>query len=171
MTSNLVIGSLYPKRFASKKNCLYIETYIFYVAWLLQEHIDIFSYGLVDTWTEKSLLFMINHELTDLLIIKITCCLAANDEQREATTVGHAVAPGPNPLQPHGTAFTGEIWKLKDKWNMIIFLLTLFDFRWHSGFAFAENFIPSNRSLSLSYFLSFIWHGYKEKSFLIYSLL
>ena len=39
---------------------------------------------------------MINHESTDLLIIKITCCLAANDEQREATTVGHAVAPGPN---------------------------------------------------------------------------
>ena len=39
---------------------------------------------------------MINHELTDLLIIKITCCLAANDEQREATTVGHAVALGPN---------------------------------------------------------------------------
>ena len=38
---------------------------------------------------------MINHELTDLLIIKITCCLAANDEQREATTVGHAVALGP----------------------------------------------------------------------------
>ena len=29
---------------------------------------------------------MINHELTDLLIIKIIWCLAANDEQREATT-------------------------------------------------------------------------------------
>lgn len=70
--------------------------YFMLLAWLLQEHIDIFSYGLVDTWTEKSLLFMINHELTDLLIIEITCCLATNDEQREATTVGHAVAPGPN---------------------------------------------------------------------------
>ena len=69
----------------AKKNRSYIETYI-YFARLLQEHIDIFSFGLVDTWTEKSLLFMINHELTDLLIIKITCCLAANDEQREATT-------------------------------------------------------------------------------------
>ena len=31
---------------------------------------------------------------------QITCCLAANDEQREATTVGH--------LQPRGTAVTGE---------------------------------------------------------------
>ena len=42
---------------------------------------------------------------------------------------------------------------------MIIFLLTLFDFRWHSAFALAGNFkfatISSNPSLSLSHFLTF----------------